>query len=97
MALPDYEHLPALPSQLAQVPLVSGNVSLTLCLPELGVGRRRYPAVSAFVHMPEAAVNEDDFAMPRQNHVRMTRQVFAMQCVTVAHTVNERADYDPRL
>jgi hypothetical protein len=83
LAFPDYEDFPALISQFAKVPLVAFYISLPLCLPELSIGRRCYPAVSAFVHMPEAAVYKDDLSMPSQNHIRIARQILVKESLIV--------------
>jgi hypothetical protein len=58
-AFPDDEHVPAHTFEGFHVPPVPLDVPPALLLPELPVGRGSNPSVSASVHVPEAAVNEN--------------------------------------
>jgi len=63
LAFPDYKDFPAFLSQLPDISLISCNITFPLCLPEFGICCRSNPAVTAFVHMPETAVDKYDFVM----------------------------------
>jgi hypothetical protein len=62
LTFPDYENFPAFSAQLAQISFISVNITLPFYFPELFVRFWYNPAVSAFVHMPEAAVDENNFS-----------------------------------
>jgi hypothetical protein len=49
-------------------------------------------APPAVVTVPEAAVHEDNGAVLRQNHIRLSRQVFSVQAVSVPKSVKDRAN-----
>lgn len=42
--------------------------------------------------MPEAAVNENNLLVPRENDVRRTRQISSMEPKAVAHSVKHASD-----
>jgi hypothetical protein len=58
-----------------EVSFVASNISPAFILPELGSCRRYNSAVSTAVHMPETAVNKDDFFVFDQNDIRVAGKV----------------------
>lgn len=92
-AFSDYKDFPSIFSQFTQISLISGNITLSFCLPEFGIGRRFDLTITAFVHVPEKAVDKYDFIMSCKNYIRITRQVFTMKGITVPHSVNNRSNY----
>jgi hypothetical protein len=72
---------------------VANRIRGPLDTPEFGIGCGHDPTVTAFVHMPETAVNLDDFLPACQNNVWLSRQVFPMTAVTESHPVHEGAHY----
>ena len=78
-ALPDDQHFPAESAEFAEVAAVSFDVSATFGLPELRVRGGHDTSVSAAVHVPVAAVHEDDLFVTRQDQVRFAGQIFALQ------------------
>jgi hypothetical protein len=70
---------------------VTGEVSVEFGIPELDVGGRP-PAARAVVAMPEAAVNKDGDAVARKHDVGRSRQVPAMQAVSIACGEKRRTD-----
>lgn len=61
-------------------------------LPEVGVGLGSDAAVLAGVHVPEAAVDEDDLFEAGKHHIGLAGQVFAMQAEAVAHAMDYRTN-----
>ena len=58
-AFPDNKHLPAIPSERFNMLPVPFCVSFALAAPIVRVGNRRNASVAAFVHVPEAAMDEN--------------------------------------
>jgi hypothetical protein len=84
-----------MPSGLSEplfVFLITDLIGFSFIFPELSIGFGDYPAESAVVHMPVAAMNKDDFAKGRENKVRFSSQVFSVKSVSEAHGVDEPAD-----
>ena len=90
-AFPDCQDLPAGGLQLSLVAAVASDVGFAFGLPEFCVGGRGDFAVAAAVHVPEAAVDENDFSVGWQYKVRLTRKVPAMQTKPEAHLVHKRS------
>ena len=63
LAFPDNMNFPSIFSQFAQISFIFGNITLVFCLPEFGICRMFDFAITAFVHMTETTVDEDDFMM----------------------------------
>jgi hypothetical protein len=61
LTFPDHKNLPAEEAEFFDVSFVASNISAAFILPEIGLCRGYNSAVSAAVHMPKTAVNEDDF------------------------------------
>ena len=92
-AVPNHADVPTLTLQSGNVLCVAGHVAREFRVPITGVGfgPAGVEAVGFWVHVPEAAVNEDDFAARSENEIGFSRQVFAMQAVTVAQCRDEAA------
>ena len=91
-ALPYNQYFPPIFSKLLKIFLISGNISFSFCPPEISIRCRFYSAVTAFMRMPETAVDKDNFAVSGKNHIRFTRKVFAMKRITITQTMDYRAD-----
>jgi len=63
LTLPDHKDFPAFFSKLSEISFVSCNITFPFSLPEFGICGRSNPTVTAFVHMPETAVNKYDIVM----------------------------------
>lgn len=70
LALPDHKCCPAGLIQGCQVFLVSLHIADSLCLPEGRIRLGSDLSISAIVHVPETAMNEDDLATALENQVR---------------------------
>jgi hypothetical protein len=84
--------MPAGEAEFFEVSTVASNISAAFILPEIGSSCGNNSAVSAAVHMPETAVNKDDFFVFDQNDIRMTGQITAMKGITITHSMNDRTD-----
>src|SRR5690606_26729212 len=91
-ALPDYEHIPAEVSQLLRDAAVSFDVPLSFLRPEFSTGSGHDLAIGAVMHVPEAAVHEDDFFQPWKHEVWLAWQVLAMEAEAEAQSVSQGAD-----
>lgn len=96
-AFPDFEDAPPIPAQCSPVAPVAKYVGTPLFRPEAHIRRRDRLAVFAAVHVPEAAVDEQDSARPRENEVWFPGKRFAMQTVPQPQTVQIRAHAQFRL
>ena len=47
--------------------LLSFNITFSFCLPEFDIGCRSYFAITAFVHMPETAMNKYNLLVFNKN------------------------------
>jgi len=61
LAFPDNMNFPSIFSQFAQISFIYGNITLAFCLPEFGIYRMFDFAITAFVHIPKTAVDEDKY------------------------------------
>lgn len=87
------------PTGLLQLRLlfqVTLDRSAELFLPELRAGLRRGRIGASFMPMPEAAMDEDDGPVLRENDVRFPRQVRNMQLETEAFPVEQAAQHQFR-
>jgi hypothetical protein len=92
LALPDRKDLPALAPEFPVISSVALGVALTLGVPIGGVlDWRGAPALTG-MHMPETTVNVDDLAKPRQNDVRCSGQVSAMQSKSIPEPMHQSPD-----
>lgn len=82
LALPDDDDRPALRLQLAPDFLISLLVAGNLGRPEFCVGFRDMASFATFVTVPEAAVDEDDSAVLREDDVRGAGETFDVHSVT---------------
>lgn len=72
-AFPDCGHAPSRVHQRCLDGAVAQNIRFELGLPELGARGRRGGVAAAFVPMPEAAMDEDDGAIPGHYQIGPTR------------------------
>ena len=84
--------MPAGATEGSEVALVAKDVAFSFFLPEFSPRRRDNSAISAIVHMPETAVDKDDFFVPDKDNIRMAGEVRAMQGITITHSMNDRTD-----
>ena len=90
-ALPDGRDRPASGLKGSAAGAITGEIPIELGIPEFDVGGRP-PAARAVVSMPEATVDKDDDAVARKDDVGRSRQVPAMQSVSVASGKERRSD-----
>ena len=86
---PDCQSPPAFGFIKFEILFVSGDVSKAFGLPVFDIGFRCHASAFAVVHMPETAVNENDFFMSRQNDVGFAGKFFVVKPETKAETVND--------
>ena len=75
---------------------VANQVSVELCLPEIGSRDRCAAPVASSMSVPEAAVNEDRDLPRWKNNIRFSRQPGRMQPEAQAGTVKPLAQHDFR-
>lgn len=92
MAFPDGEDLPAQRFKFSGIAFVAFNISTTFILPEIFAGLGDDFPITAIMHMPETAVDEDDFFVSDKNDIGMAGKVAAMQGVTITHSMNNGTD-----
>jgi hypothetical protein len=85
LAFPDHKHLPPETAQLALLSAITLDVALSLVLPERRARGGLHLSRATAMLVPETPMNKDHLAMPRQDNIRRSRQVTAMQ-VEVAST-----------
>ena len=96
LAFPYREHDPPGPPQLSSRPPVTLGVPAALGAPVIRIRRRRYPPVSAPVHVPETSVNVDDLSQPRKDDVRRAGESLHMESEAVAQPVDAVARLSAR-
>jgi hypothetical protein len=74
--------------QLFKVSFVTNDISEAFLLPEFRMCGGFDASVSAPVHMPEAPMHEYYLSATCEYEVRVAGQVFAMQGITITHSVN---------
>jgi hypothetical protein len=90
-AFPNDHYSPAGTAQDPLDTLVPGGVSFQLPNPILPT-RRGNAAASTTVHVPEAAVDEDDFAKPEENQVRAAWERGIVKAVVVSQRMYKATD-----
>jgi hypothetical protein len=91
LAFPNDEHSPSLLLKKLTVGFVAKLIPVELRNPILGAGTR-YPSFrAAGMLMPETSVHKYDFPACRENDVRLSGQVEAMQPEPISDVVNEAA------
>lgn len=85
LAFPDHKRGPTGRFQGGQALLVPLHIAVSLGFPEGSIRLWPNPSISAIMHVPEAAMNEDDLAAPAEDQVRCTRQPLVVEPVPVAH------------
>jgi hypothetical protein len=90
-ALPDDKYSPAYRFKSRATGGISQLIALKLGLPILKIraGNVSKLATGCTVLMPEASVNEDNFAACRENHVGSPRKGMAMKPVSETHPMNQ--------
>lgn len=84
--------MPAQERQTFPLRFVSRYVVREFCKPFFFVGLRNGRSFAAFVSVPEAAVDEDDGFVLRQDNVGMTGQCFRVEAEAEAAAVEPFAD-----
>ena len=90
LTFPYYQDVPADLAEGFDVFAVAGASGSALILPELGVCFWDDFAISTVVHVPETAVDEDDFVQSGEDHVGSAGEVLAVKAESETHTVNQR-------
>lgn len=85
LAFPDHKRGPAGRFQGGKVFLIPLHVSVSLGIPEGSIRPRPDLPISAIVHVPETAMNEDDLASSLEDEVRGARQRPIVETVPIAH------------
>lgn len=89
LAFPDHARLPSTRFQCRGILRVSLLVPQELRSPIPSIRSRYMCSFAARMHVPETAMNEDDLTSRRKNQVRLSRKVFPVQPVTIAHPMYE--------
>ncbi len=87
---PDDQCLPALSSEVAQVPTIPGLVQFELREPEVLPSRWRRRSLAA-MPMPETPVNEHHTLQPRKNEIGTSWKLTNVQTIAISHAVNQPA------
>ena len=92
LTLPNYQALPASFSKEPQVPRIPYLVPIEFRFPVIQPGARKPTLPAAGVLMPETAVHKDDFPMPCQNQIGLSREFPLMQTKAKAQAMNQFAN-----
>ena len=95
LALPDNEKVPTQFRYRFLCCLIALEIAIEFFVPKFGVGRGSF-ATRAIVAMPKAAVNEDNFIMPREDNIGAAGKVAAMEAEAIAKTMQRLTDFDFR-
>lgn len=93
-ALPDGDDVPALVEDGGFVAEIAGLIPFDFHGPEIDAGFRKAEGGAILMPVPEAAVNEDNGAVFREDNVGFSGQCFifrAVDCETVAEPVEHRS------
>src|SRR4051812_31813697 len=79
--------------------MIARHVACAFCLPEVGSSSRRYPPITAGVHVPKAAMNKDDLTQARKYKVGMAGKLADVKPVAVPEPMRDAADshFGPRI
>jgi hypothetical protein len=91
-ALPNDDYAPAQAAEPADMFFVVGNIPCEFIHPKLPVALGSGGILAPLVAVPEATVDEYHGPVPRQNNVRLARQVLDVKPETVACAVQQAAD-----
>ena len=91
-ALPNDDYAPAQAAEPADMFFVVGNIPCEFIHPKLPVALGSGGIFAPLVAVPEATVDEYHGPVPRQNNVRLARQVLDVKPETVACAVQQAAD-----
>ena len=97
LAFPDDEDVPAFSLQLAPHFLVPLLISFYFGFPEVGVGFGCCVVGAVFMTVPEAAVDEDDGMILRQNYIGFPGKSFIVDAVAEAHSPQGMTELQLRL
>jgi len=92
LTLPQDQHLPARFSQSRFDTLVPGHIGGEFSVPKSGTGFGRRRSRTAFVSVPEASVNENDRAQPREYKIRAAGQISPVKSIAESERVGRSAD-----
>jgi hypothetical protein len=71
---------------------IARDVRQTFVSPELGIGCRSDPSVPTRVHVPVATVDEDNLPPAPEDEIGSSRQISAVQAVSVAEGMYQPTD-----
>jgi hypothetical protein len=91
------KHLPPVRTQPPPIPFIALHVRSPLLRPERLIRRGRGFAIFAAMNMPEAAVNEQHRFYPREDEIRLARQILHVQPVAKSHAMQQSPDAHFRL
>lgn len=97
LALPEYQHIPAKPTERPQIPRVPPAIRVEFWFPEVQTRLGHSITESATVSMPEAAVNENHLSTRREHEIGRSGQSSVVQPIAVAHAVDQSAHGHLRL
>jgi len=86
-AFPYDQNPPAKASEFSDISAVTISVAAALVVPEFSVCSRFDSAITAIMHVPEAAVNKNDLFMSCKNKIGFSWQIFSVETKPVAHAV----------
>lgn len=89
LAFPYNKDFPTRLAQIFEISFIAINISTAFVLPEFCMRGGFNASITATVHMPETAVNQNNFAMFRQHQVRLPGQIPPMKSVAITHAVDE--------
>jgi hypothetical protein len=92
LAFPNRNNLPASLLKSSLVPHITADIAGPLFTPELGPCFRNNATPATLMTVPEAAMHEDHRPMLYEHDVRLPRQLFSMQSVSVTEGVQQRPD-----
>ena len=92
LALPDYEHTPALFLKPRTCNKVALDIASELGKPIVRIGGRLFAPKWAIVLVPEATVHKYHAAQPCEDKVGRSRQVAAMKSISIPEAVHEATD-----
>ena len=96
LALPNDVHAPTTLVQRLDVLPVALDIAVELRLPETRASGWRTRRATAWVPMPETAVDEDDSSAAGEHDIRSSRQVLSMETEAVSRTMQCRPDFQFR-
>ena len=93
LTFPNYENTPSEIPERRNVSNVSRHIPLPLCAPKIGIRSWNDLAIAALMHVPKAAVDENDLAASRKNQIGSTGQILVVQNISVTETMSCPANH----